>query len=100
MFVQPAAQRSHRGPLGVIAAGHDGERTLGNAIVGQFPPRDAFQGGDDAESHQPRRAVFNQHTITFTLKAPDGGTTTFAPVTVSGNGTYSAPSYTPTQVGT
>ena len=39
-------------------------------------------------------------TITFTLTAPNGTTTTVGTVTVSGNGTYSSPTVTATQVGT
>jgi hypothetical protein len=39
-------------------------------------------------------------TVTFTLKAPDGTTATIGTVTISGDGTYSSPSVTPTQVGT
>ena len=39
-------------------------------------------------------------TITFTLTAPNGSTTTVGMVTISGDGTYSAPSVTLTQVGT
>ena len=39
-------------------------------------------------------------TITFTLTAPNGTTTTVGTVTVSGNGTYTSPTVTATQVGT
>ncbi|HEX4144968.1 MAG TPA: SdrD B-like domain-containing protein, partial [Pirellulales bacterium] len=38
--------------------------------------------------------------ITFTLTAPNGTTTTVGTVTVSGNGSYTSPSVTATQVGT
>src|SRR5262249_41918932 len=39
-------------------------------------------------------------TITFTLKAPDGSTSTVGTVAVKGDGTYSAPMVLATQVGT
>ena len=39
-------------------------------------------------------------SITFTLTAPNGSTTTVGSVPVSGDGTYTAPSVTATQVGT
>jgi hypothetical protein len=39
-------------------------------------------------------------TITFTLKAPDGTTSTVATITANGDGTYNAPSVTVTQSGT
>ena len=39
-------------------------------------------------------------SITFTLTAPNGTTTTVGTVSVSGNGTYTAPTVTATQVGT
>jgi hypothetical protein len=39
-------------------------------------------------------------TITFSLTAPDSTTTSFAPVAVTGDGTYSSPTVTATEVGT
>src|SRR5207248_3331537 len=39
-------------------------------------------------------------TITFTLKAPDGSTTTVGTVTVTGTGTYTSPTVPATEAGT